>query len=207
MATQNEYGREFRTTMQVIRKKYKYNNVHTTDSIKCIITELANADSIRILKEAPAPNEIAPRGSANVVSDSVSVLQKLMQGPASIYLDFDEYETANAAMADSECSIETKRRRSHKINEKEKKLGHRSSSRHHDRPNKDDTPTIINCPTARSSATGSPIPTTPRQVFLEQEVQGLPIQNNLPRDGDQVQTAQRVSTGTGKISSGFGYVR
>ena len=94
LATQNEYGHEFRTTMQVIRKKYKYNHVHTAESIKNIMTELASADSVQILKEAPAPNEIVPRGAANAVTDSISVLQKLMQGPASIYSDFNEYETA-----------------------------------------------------------------------------------------------------------------
>ena len=91
LATQNAYNRKFCPTMQVIHKKYKYSHVHILESIKWIMVELVRADSVRILKEASAPNAIVPRRAAKVVSDSVSVLQKLMQGPASIYLDFDEY--------------------------------------------------------------------------------------------------------------------
>ena len=78
------------------------------------MTELVSADSVRILKEAPAPNEIIPHRAANTVTNSISDLQKLMQGPASIYSDFDEYKTANATTSDSECPIETKRCRSRK---------------------------------------------------------------------------------------------
>jgi hypothetical protein len=43
-ATKSNYGREFRSAMHTIRKKYAYNHVHDATSLQTILTELAGAD-------------------------------------------------------------------------------------------------------------------------------------------------------------------
>jgi hypothetical protein len=42
--TKSDYGREFRSAMHTIRKKYAYNHVHDATSLQTILTELAGAD-------------------------------------------------------------------------------------------------------------------------------------------------------------------
>jgi hypothetical protein len=42
--------------MHAIRKKYTYNHIHDATSLQTILTELAGADGVRALKNAPAPN-------------------------------------------------------------------------------------------------------------------------------------------------------
>ena len=54
-ATKHKYGREFCLAMQSIRTKYAYNYKHDNALMKVIMTELAKADSVRTLKDAPAP--------------------------------------------------------------------------------------------------------------------------------------------------------
>ena len=103
-AVPHEYGREFRPAMQAIRKKYNYDYQHDDASLTDILQELAAADSVRILKEAPEP-EI---GSAHAVDEQMTLLQQMMQ-QASIPPTTD-YEEAMAAQSDSESSADTKRR-------------------------------------------------------------------------------------------------
>jgi hypothetical protein len=55
-ATKSNYGRKFRSAMHAIRKKYTYNRVHDATLLQTILTELAGADGVRALKDAPAPN-------------------------------------------------------------------------------------------------------------------------------------------------------
>jgi len=55
-ATKSDYGREFCSVMHAIHKKYAYNQVHNATSIQTILTELAGADGVRTLRDAPAPN-------------------------------------------------------------------------------------------------------------------------------------------------------
>jgi hypothetical protein len=42
--------------MHAIRKKYTYNHVHNTASLQTILTELAGANGMRVLKDAPTPD-------------------------------------------------------------------------------------------------------------------------------------------------------
>jgi hypothetical protein len=57
--------------MQAICKKYMYNHVHNATSLQDILKELAGADGVCKLKDAPAPGT----GTAHSVADSVSFLQ------------------------------------------------------------------------------------------------------------------------------------
>ena len=55
VASCKDFGREFRPALQNIREKYNYNHKHDGASLKVIMLELAKADSVRTLKDAPAP--------------------------------------------------------------------------------------------------------------------------------------------------------
>jgi hypothetical protein len=74
MATKSDYGREFCLAMHAIRKKYMYNHVHDVTSLHFILKELAGADGIRILKDAPALST----GTMHLVAKSVFYLQAMM---------------------------------------------------------------------------------------------------------------------------------
>lgn len=153
-AIKHDYGREFRQAMQVIRKDYKYNHVHDAHSISLILKELAAADGIRELKDAPAPDDSAQRnGEANTVQESVAFLRDLMDD-AAISTD---YESAYGATTDdSESSGEERRAarekrkkaKAKKGKEREKKDRGRSKSR--DRRGREDEPREKNkCPHCR----------------------------------------------------------
>ena len=57
--------------MQSIRTKYVYNYKHDDALLKVIMTELAKADSVRTLKDAPAPGT----ATANSVADTIEQLK------------------------------------------------------------------------------------------------------------------------------------
>ena len=69
-------GHKFRSAMHTIRKKYMYNHVDNTASLQTILTELAGANGVRVLKDAHAPNA----GTAHSVADLVSFLHSMMDG-------------------------------------------------------------------------------------------------------------------------------
>ncbi len=73
-ATKSDYGREFRSAMHAIRKKYTYNHVHDATLLQFILKELAGTNGIRVLKDAQAPGT----GTAHLVAKSVSYLQAMM---------------------------------------------------------------------------------------------------------------------------------
>jgi hypothetical protein len=75
-ATKSEYGHKFCSAMHAIRKKYTYNHVHDAASLQTILTELAGADRLRVLKDAPAPSA----GTAHSIANSVSFLHSMMDG-------------------------------------------------------------------------------------------------------------------------------
>jgi hypothetical protein len=112
-AAKSDYGREFRSAMHAIRKKYAYNHLHDATSLQTILTELAGADGVRALRDAPAPNA----GTAHSVAKSVSFLNSMM-------LNSDtgsEYtESAYGASSDSGSSEEKRksREREHKKTKK-----------------------------------------------------------------------------------------
>jgi hypothetical protein len=64
IATKSNYGREFCSAMHAIRKKYTYNHMHNATLLQFILKELAGADGVRVLKDAPAPGT----GTAHLVT-------------------------------------------------------------------------------------------------------------------------------------------
>jgi hypothetical protein len=87
--------------MQAICKKYTYNHEHDATSLQDILKELAGADGVRELKDAPAPRT----GTAHSVADSVSYLQAMMDAD----MDTDYSESAYAATSNSDLSKETRK--------------------------------------------------------------------------------------------------
>lgn len=129
-ATHHDWGREFRPAMQEIRKQFSYNHKHDATSVATILTELAAADAIRTLTDAPEPST----ESANSVQDSVSIYQDLMQAQN----DYDE--SAFAVHSDSDSSTSVKPRKKYSRSKSRDKGRGRSKSR--------DTPKSVNtdCP-------------------------------------------------------------
>jgi hypothetical protein len=60
--------------MHAICKKYTYNHMHDATSLQFILKELACADGVRVLKDAPTLG----MGTAHLVAKSVSYLQAMM---------------------------------------------------------------------------------------------------------------------------------
>jgi hypothetical protein len=73
-ATKSNHGHEFCSAMHAICKKYTYNHVHDATLLQLILKELAGADGVRVLKDAPAPGT----GTTHSVAESVSYLQAMM---------------------------------------------------------------------------------------------------------------------------------
>jgi hypothetical protein len=90
--------------MQSIRTKYAYNYKHDEASLKVIMTELAKADSVRTLKDTPAPGT----ATANSVADTIKQLKTMTGNILRDHYDkYDEdntvsdYDTAYGATTDN----------------------------------------------------------------------------------------------------------
>ena len=99
VAAGDDWGREFRPALQTICRRFPYNHVHDTASIAAMLTELAGADGVRKLHDAPAP-----LGTAHAVSDHVSLLSQLLQ-QQTVESDTDASEYASAVQHDRTCMI------------------------------------------------------------------------------------------------------
>ncbi len=121
--------------MHAIRKKYTYNHVHDATLLQTISTELAEADGVRALKDAPAPNA----GTAHSVANSVSFFNSMMN----IDSKSDYTKSAHGASSDSGSSEE--RRKSH---ERKSKKAKKSKSRGKKKKEKakDEEPKKNTCP-------------------------------------------------------------
>ncbi len=120
-ATKSDYGCEFCSAMHSIRKKYAYNHVHDATSLQTILTELAGADGVRALKDAPAPNT----GTAHSVANSVSYLNSMMLNSDT---DMEYTESAYGASSDSGSS-EEQRKSSEREHKKPKKAKARKNKK------------------------------------------------------------------------------
>jgi hypothetical protein len=110
-ATKSDYGHEFQLAMHAIRKKYAINHVHDTTSLQTILMELAGADGVRALKDAPAP--IA--GTAHSVANSVTFLNSMMN------IDSNSDYTKSAYVASSDSGSSEERHKSRKRKNKKAK--------------------------------------------------------------------------------------
>jgi hypothetical protein len=84
--------------MHAIRKKYTYNHVHDATLLQTILTELAGADGVRALKDAPAPNT----GTAHSVANSVSFLNAMMHSDSDSEYTKSTYSASNASSSSKE---------------------------------------------------------------------------------------------------------
>jgi hypothetical protein len=121
--------------MHAIRKKYTYNHMHDATSLQTILMELAGANGVRALKDAPAPNA----GTAHLVANSVSFLNSMMN----INSKSDYTESAYGASSDSGSSEERRKscKRKNKKTKKSKSCGKKKKEKA-----KDDEPKKNTCP-------------------------------------------------------------
>jgi hypothetical protein len=134
-ATKSDYGCEFGSAMHAICKKFTYNHVHDAALLQTILTELAGANGMRALKDAPAPNA----GTAHSVANSVSFLNTMMNGNTN-----SEYtKSAYSASTDSGSSEEWCKycKREHKKTKKPKSCGKKKKAK-----DKDSKPKKNTCP-------------------------------------------------------------
>ncbi len=107
--------------MLAIRKKYTYNHVHDAMLLQTILTELAGANRVRALKDAPAPNA----GTAHSVADSVSFLNTMMNGDTDSEYTESAYGTSSNSSSSEEwrkyCEREDKKTKKPKFCRKKKK--------------------------------------------------------------------------------------
>ena len=104
-AQREEWGRDFRSCMQNLRKSYPYTHVHDDASIAAILHEVAGADAVRNLSEAPT--SLPER--AHAVNSLVS---SILRSAAEYETDDDTVtEQASAVASDSDSSAETRRSR------------------------------------------------------------------------------------------------
>jgi hypothetical protein len=135
-ATKSDYGREFCLAMHTIHKKYPYNHVHDAMLLQNILTELAGADGVRVLNDAPALNA----GTAHSVTNSVSFLNSMM-----LNSDTDSKYT-KSAYGDSSNSGSSEER--HKSRERKNKKAKKAKScrKQKKAKDKDDRPKKNTCP-------------------------------------------------------------
>ena len=156
IASSHDWGREFRPTLQTIRRRFTYNHAHNATTVAAMLKELAGADGVRKLNDAPAPT-----GTANAVSNQVSLLTQLLQQQHDAS-DTEHTEAASAVQTDSDSS--TKHNNRHRDrgrdNERNNRRGgrrggqrgtQRSNSRHPPNP----------CQHCKKFARRKPHPKTP----------------------------------------------
>ncbi len=134
-ATKSNYGLKFCSAMHAICKKYMYNCVHDAALLQTILMELAGANGVRALKDAPAPNA----GTVHSVTNSVSFLNTMMNGDTN-----SEYtESAYGASSDSCSSGEPRKYRGceYKKTKKPKSCGKKKKAK-----DKDNKPKKNTCP-------------------------------------------------------------
>jgi hypothetical protein len=73
-ATKSDYGSELCLAIYAICKKYMYNHIHDATSLQFILIMLAGANSVQVLKDAPALGT----GTVHLVAKSDSYLQAMM---------------------------------------------------------------------------------------------------------------------------------
>jgi hypothetical protein len=108
--------------MHAICKKYPYNHVHDATSLQIILTELAGANGVRALKDAPAPNAT----TGHSVTNSTSFLNTMMNNntTTSKYTKSAYGTSSDSGSLEEQCKsckCEHKKTKMSKSHEKKKK--------------------------------------------------------------------------------------
>jgi hypothetical protein len=137
-AMKSKYCHEFRWAMHAIHKKYTYNHVHNAASLQTILTELAGANGVWVLKDAPIPSA----GTAYSVANLVSFLHSMMDGgdTNSEYTESTYGATATSELSKEECKP---RRRDHN---KDKQSKSRSKQDKKKKKDNNNVPSKNTCP-------------------------------------------------------------
>jgi hypothetical protein len=104
-----------------LQKIYTYNHLHNATLLQDIMKELAGADGVHKLKDAPAPGT----GTAHSVADSVSYLQAMMDADT----DTDYSESAYAATSNSDLSKEMRKPQGVNRKSKSRHGGHKKDKK------------------------------------------------------------------------------
>ena len=96
VAAHKDFGREFRPALQNICVKYTYSHTHNNVSLRDILQELAKADSVRTLKDAPAP------GAANAITTMLKKMRTTGNYDSSNDNDYKESSLGASSDKDDE---------------------------------------------------------------------------------------------------------
>ena len=121
-AMQQEWGREFRTAVSTFREKHGYNVKHDQTTMDELLTALAAADSLRVMSDAPEPQEHALVATDY---DQVMALQQMMMQQQQQINDYEEAAYGVQSESDSSDSAPKRKKKSKK--EKERGRGDRRS--------------------------------------------------------------------------------
>ncbi len=135
-ATKSDYGRKFCSAMHAICKKYACNHVHDATSLQTILTQLAGANRVRALKDAPAPNAMTGRSVAN----SISFLNTMMNNNT---ITSEYTKSVYGASSDSGSSEEQRKSCKHEHKKTKKSKSHEKKKKEKD---KDKEPKKNTCP-------------------------------------------------------------
>ncbi len=141
-ATKSNYGCEFCSAMHAIRKKYTYNHVHNATLLQFILRELAGADGVRVLKDAPAPGT----GNAHLVAESMSYLQAMMGE------DTNSTYTKLAYSVSSNSNSSKDKRKQHAHKRKKSQCSTLQGGPGQQKKEKDDKPKKNTCPHCKKSS-------------------------------------------------------
>jgi hypothetical protein len=140
-ATKSNYGQKICLAMHAICKKYTYNHVHNAALLQIILKELAGADGMWVLKDAPAPGT----GTAHSVAKLVSYLQAMMgEDTGSAYTELAYGLNSNSDLSEEE---RKPRGQDRKKNQHSKLRGRRGKQK----KDKDNKPKKNTCPHCKSS--------------------------------------------------------
>ncbi len=163
-ATKSKYGHEFSLAMHTIRKKYTYNHMHDAASLQTILTELAGADGVRVLKDAPAPSA----GTVHSVANSVSFLHSMMDGGDT---NSEYTKSAYGATTTSELSEEERKQRGRKCN-KDKRSKSRGKQEKKKKKNNIDAPVKNTCPHCKKFQCRKPHHVDPDKCMWNKKYKG-----------------------------------
>eukprot|EP00804_Cyclotella_cryptica_P009005 CCRYP_003106-RA/>CCRYP_003106-RA protein AED:0.44 eAED:0.55 QI:0/0/0/0.8/1/1/5/0/886 len=155
IASSHDWGREFRPTLQTIRRKYNYNHAHNATTQQC------SKNFARRRRRTQAQRCPAPTGTANAVSNQVSLLTQLLQQQHDAS-DTEHTEAASAVQTDSDSSTKHNNRHRDRGRDNERnnrRGGRRGGQRGTPRSNSRHPPNP--CPHCKKFARRKPHPKTP----------------------------------------------
>ena len=95
VTAREDFGREFCPALQNIRAKYTYSHSHNDASLKDILQKLAKADSVRTLKDAPAP------GTTNAVTTTLKKMRITVPSSMGDYDSSDDFDYTESSLGAS----------------------------------------------------------------------------------------------------------